>query len=578
MPIEYQEVEWIESHGTEYIDANYASQDAHNYVLDAIIQFTSINETNQQLNGANWGFFFGVNNTGDLCANSSTIIVTADTNKHHFVLDVTFGNQNNSFKIDDTTYNTLRTSAYQEDEFAIFNLIYPTLPLRYVSRQKLFNFKLTDNGTLIRNFIPCYRKSDGVIGLYDLCGSICPLTSTPFYVNSGTGTFTKGTNKTELVKCDITRKVGEFSQLVRNGNFVNTDDWRVLYNANFVVANNVGTITSTQQFGSISQNVPLIDTHKYLLSFNYSTTNIYWCVYILKSQWNIQKIYLPTSDSSFFRIFSAKETDNCQLAIQNDGTTGTPTIDVSNIQLFDLTSLFGSGNEPTTYADARNRILQKYHIDIANYVPYGTQMVIERCNIWHDLPREYQRVEWIESDGNQYVDINMKANQDTKVEIVAQRTGTITYGYRLFGSRISAGQYGFFISTNQIDGIAKEYADFGNQNVTGTKTAYTNKNVFVLSKDGFFVDGERQGTFIASSFSTPTNLYLFGAYAQNTNDINPKPWRLWSTILWQANQLVRNFVPCYRKSDNVIGLYDTIEDKFYINQGTGTFGKGADVN
>lgn len=45
---------------------------------------------------------------------------------------------------------------------------------------------------LVRDFVPCYRESDGVVGMYDLCGSICPLTNTPFYINAGEGEFLKG--------------------------------------------------------------------------------------------------------------------------------------------------------------------------------------------------------------------------------------------------------------------------------------------------------------------------------------------------------------------------------------------------
>jgi hypothetical protein len=41
--------------------------------------------------------------------------------------------------------------------------------------------------------------------------------------------------------------------------------------------------------------------------------------------------------------------------------------------------------------------------------------------------------------------------------------------------------------------------------------------------------------------------------------------------------LVRNFIPCYRKSDNVIGMYDVINDAFYTNSGTGTFIKGPNI-
>ncbi len=53
------------------------------------------------------------------------------------------------------------------------------------SKMRLYNCKLWDNGTLIRNFIPCYRNSDKEAGLYDLVNNV-------FYTNQGTGSFIKG--------------------------------------------------------------------------------------------------------------------------------------------------------------------------------------------------------------------------------------------------------------------------------------------------------------------------------------------------------------------------------------------------
>lgn len=40
----------------------------------------------------------------------------------------------------------------------------------------------------------------------------------------------------------------------------------------------------------------------------------------------------------------------------------------------------------------------------------------------------------------------------------------------------------------------------------------------------------------------------------------------------------RNFIPCYRKSDGAIGMYDTVNNYFYTNQGEGCFSKGNNVN
>ncbi len=47
-------------------------------------------------------------------------------------------------------------------------------------------------GTILRNYVPCTRKIDSKPGMYDLCGSICPLTETPFYVSAGVGEFIAG--------------------------------------------------------------------------------------------------------------------------------------------------------------------------------------------------------------------------------------------------------------------------------------------------------------------------------------------------------------------------------------------------
>lgn len=49
---------------------------------------------------------------------------------------------------------------------------------------RVYSFKLYDNGTLIRDFIPCINPS-GEYGLYDVVNN-------QFYGNAGTGSFTGG--------------------------------------------------------------------------------------------------------------------------------------------------------------------------------------------------------------------------------------------------------------------------------------------------------------------------------------------------------------------------------------------------
>jgi hypothetical protein len=53
--------------------------------------------------------------------------------------------------------------------------------------------------------------------------------------------------------------------------------------------------------------------------------------------------------------------------------------------------------------------------------------------------------------------------------------------------------------------------------------------------------------------------------------------KIYNVKIYTSGNLVRDFIPCYRKSDDVIGLYDLVNDAFYTNAGTGTFTKGGDI-
>jgi len=45
--------------------------------------------------------------------------------------------------------------------------------------------KITENGTVVRHFFPCYRKSDMKPGMYDTVNGV-------FYTNAGSGEFILG--------------------------------------------------------------------------------------------------------------------------------------------------------------------------------------------------------------------------------------------------------------------------------------------------------------------------------------------------------------------------------------------------
>lgn len=52
---------------------------------------------------------------------------------------------------------------------------------------KAYWMRIRKDGVPTRSLVPCVRIADSKPGMYDLCGSKCPLTNSPFYVNAGAG-------------------------------------------------------------------------------------------------------------------------------------------------------------------------------------------------------------------------------------------------------------------------------------------------------------------------------------------------------------------------------------------------------
>ena len=82
------------------------------------------------------------------------------------------------------------------------------------------------------------------------------------------------------------------------------------------------------------------------------------------------------------------------------------------------------------------------------------------------------------------------------------------------------------------------------------------------------------GTYTVSGSSSTPTMYMFLDKAKRTSTFS-RPIRIYYCIISQEDEEKFHFIPCYRKIDNVIGMYDLIGKTFYFNQGTGSFTKGS---
>lgn len=190
------------------------------------------------------------------------------------------------------------------------------------------------------------------------------------------------------------------------------------------------------------------------------------------------------------------------------------------------------------------------------------------------LPKEYQRVEYLESKGTQYINTGLK-NIMGKFEVDFARNDTTSSVY-ILGTRQNGTVNSLASTTNynllwQFGGAA--YADIAwNLDTNRHKViAEASANELALSFDGTTKSA-------ASSITSNTlNVYLFGrnndGVLQAIGGMKLYCFRYWN----EYGKLTRDFVPCYRKSDNKSGLYDLVNGEFYTNQGTGEFLIGGEI-
>lgn len=193
------------------------------------------------------------------------------------------------------------------------------------------------------------------------------------------------------------------------------------------------------------------------------------------------------------------------------------------------------------------------------------------------LPTGYTQVEHIRSTGTQYIDTGFKATGNTKVKIKVQLPTQTNVQQGIFGVRTGdTGRFGVFTGS-RVDALRVNYNTGGA--LGGSTTAIPNFNATNVNEievsNKLIVNDVLVSEVNKTSFQSSVNLYLF------TNNNNGTPQlemegMIWYCKIWDNDVLVRNFIPCKNPS-NVVGLYDTVNDVFYTNAGSGSFIAGAEV-
>jgi len=202
------------------------------------------------------------------------------------------------------------------------------------------------------------------------------------------------------------------------------------------------------------------------------------------------------------------------------------------------------------------------------------------------LPKEYQQVEYIESTtGDEFIDTGVVPNNNTGYMIkhtICEDNGGDNI---LIGCREDDDQTRFWIdidwgwsdsigwgfgSYSPKEGGYRHYISFSDEGRIAIISCnyYNNRKCFVDSYEYPLP----QSTLPYISYS----IYLFAGNNYGTTLYNSL-CKIYLVEITDDNSLIRKMIPCYRKSDDEVGLYDIINGVFYTDSGGGNLIAGPVV-
>ena len=184
LPSGFTQIEYLESSGSQYINTGIFTDYKTNFEIDFLT--TNTFSTTYNANGSGYGYIFGsandrlslntypATNGGELYYFNRAInpYITSGVRTQISLIGNTFTTSNGTQNIDRGSFSASATSLK----------IFSNATNGSCGHVKLYSFKIYDDTTLVRDFVPVMRKSDNILGLYDKVHN-------QFYTNQGTGTF-----------------------------------------------------------------------------------------------------------------------------------------------------------------------------------------------------------------------------------------------------------------------------------------------------------------------------------------------------------------------------------------------------
>ena len=196
----------------------------------------------------------------------------------------------------------------------------------------------------------------------------------------------------------------------------------------------------------------------------------------------------------------------------------------------------------------------------------------------NELPNEYRRVEYLESNGYQYIMFPLKTinladiGYETKFMFTTSMGGNRTFSSTRIGPWQTT-QYSVNLgltSYNRYKLVLTNEAGYMENG--GTDVGYNIGDIarFSLHGDTLIYNGTAYTYARIITGQMSTQLALFGSVTGTSVSEIPAA-RCYYYRVFDSDEKVFDCIPCVRKLDSKPGMYDTVTKTFFTNTGSGEF-------
>jgi hypothetical protein len=170
-------------------------------------------------------------------------------------------------------------------------------------------------------------------------------------------------------------------------------------------------------------------------------------------------------------------------------------------------------------------------------------------------------VEYLQSSGTQYIDTGIKDITNSEFEIVAQQTSITGQFPTIMGALDESSNYkvicGLSTSNNTFYSQCGDGQGFIVSSVPNDTEKHTFKVVTTTNKQTLQVDNTE--TVTGNYRITSTTDYSLMICARNKDTVsNFTKQKVFSACIKKNGVIIQSLIPAKRKSDNVLGMYDTV--------------------